>query len=261
MILVLSGTHDGREVVENLLNEGYKIIMTTATDLGASLMKAHDRLEVIVGRLNESQMMNLILEKKIFLIIDATHPYAVEVSNNAMSACENTDIYYLRFQRRPGNIEHYFNNIIRAEGYEDAAMKLKQMDGNILLTTGSKSLEIFAGIIEANRLFPRVLPTSDSLRKCEKLGFSNSNIIAMQGPFSQEMNEEIIKRYSIKILVTKESGDGGGIHCKLKAAQKMNIPVLIIDRPEQKFTNIVDDTYELIWKVREVYGRILSNNA
>ena len=260
MILVLSGTNDGRLVVENLLNEGYQIIVTTATDLGATLMEGHDHMAVVVGRLNGAEIKNFIMEKKIRLVIDATHPFAVEVSDNAMAACEEVGIQYLRFQRNACNVEEYLNQVIRAEDYEDAAKKLRDIEGNILLTTGSKSLEIFAEALDVKRLFPRILPMGNGISKCEGLGFSTANIIAMQGPFSQEMNEEIIKKYNIKILVTKESGVTGGVDCKLKAAEKLNIAVMVIDRPKQKFSNIVHSVDELIGKVRELYGSLLSHN-
>ena len=261
MIMVLSGTRDGRELTDLLLAEKYKIIAAAATDYGANLMAKHENLTVSAGRMNQDQIRNFILDNRIAIVIDATHPYAEEISQNTLAACKETEIPYLRYQRQASGLEEYSHIIKVAAGYEEAAQILKEVKGNILLSTGSKSLKVFTEVLEVNRLFARVLPTSDVIKKCEELGLLPSNIIAMQGPFSEGMNEEIIRKYDIEVLLTKESGDTGGTLCKLRAAHKMNIPVIMIERPRQSCENVYESKEELIKKVGEIYGRILSHNG
>ncbi|MCT4607381.1 MAG: cobalt-precorrin-6A reductase [Marinisporobacter sp.] len=254
MIMVLSGTKDGRELVKSFLDKGDHLVVTTATDYGGTLIEKNELCTIIPKKLNKKEMEELIIEKNIKVLIDATHPYAVEVSQNAMDACENTNILYFRYQREKANLDKYKELVQYVSNYERAVERLKKIDGNILLTTGSKTLELFAKNLPKEKLFPRVLPVSTMIKKCESLGIKPSNIIAMQGPFSTEMNMEMIKKYQIDILVSKESGDIGGTIEKLESAKRMNIPVLLIERPKVAYKNVFEDRNLLMKKVSEAYG-------
>lgn len=254
MIMILSGTKDGRDIVKCFSEKGYPLIVTTATSYGGSLIEKKDTCTIIPNKLNRQQMETLIVERKVKILIDATHPYAVEVSENAMKACENTNINYMRYQREESKLEGYEKLYQYFSTYEETVKYLTEINGNILLTTGSKTLEIFVNNLEKSRLFPRVLPVSDVIKKCEALGIKPSNIIAMQGPFSVEMNMEIIKKYNINVLVSKESGNIGGTVQKLEAASRMKVPVLLIGRPKIDYKNIFRNISYLIDKVSEIYG-------
>lgn len=249
MILVLSGTQDGREIVYRLRNKGLNLIVTTATDYGKSLYEEENGLRVIGKRLDYRDMLSLIKENSVNLVVDATHPYAEGVRENITKACRDLNTRYIRYQREESGLDKYLDMIEWAEDYDEASKRLIEIKGKILLTTGSKTLHIFANKISLGRLYPRILPTSDVLKRCEALGFKPSNIIAMQGPFSKEMNMEIIKKYSIDILVTKESGRVGGTIQKLEAAKEMGIPVIIISRPRVKQGIIFNNIDELVGEI------------
>ncbi|MBF8983578.1 cobalt-precorrin-6A reductase [Lutibacter sp. B2] len=254
MILILSGTQDAREIIDLLLEKSYPLIITTATSYGASLISQHPLCEVIAKKCNQHEIEEIIKDRKVKLLIDATHPYATEVSKNAMNACEHSNIFYFRYQRNESELDDYKGFIQYVIDYEEAAEKLKDIKGNILLTTGSKTLETFAKKLDPNRLFPRVLPTSDVILKCEKLNILPSNIIAMQGPFSIDMNLEIIKKYNIEVIVTKESGTIGGTLEKIEAAKSSKSQILMIKRPSLNYKNRYNNINELIEKVGEVYA-------
>lgn len=254
MILVLSGTKDGREIAYGLRDKGFNLLVSTATDYGKSLYDEGRGLKVISNRLDYDAMIKLIKENSIKLTIDATHPYADKVSENIARACSYTSTPYIRYQREKSSFKEYGHMIDWAMDYEDAAKLLAGFKGNALLTTGSKTLDIFAGRISPKVLYPRLLPTSEVLKKCETLGFKPSNIIAMQGPFTKEMNIEIIKKYNIDVLVTKDSGKVGGTIQKLEAAKQEGIHVIIISRPEGKQEVAFDNIHRLVDKVSEIYG-------
>ncbi len=253
MILVLSGTKDGREIVYRLRNKGFNLIVTTATDYGKSLYQEESGLRIISRRLGYAEMISLIEENSIRLVIDATHPYADRVSHNISRACEDLSIQYIRYQRKESGLDKYLDIIEWAEDYHEAAKILTKKEGNVLLTTGSKTLDIFVDRISTHRLYPRILPTSDVIEKCEALGFKPSNIIAMQGPFSKGINIEIIKKYAIDILVTKDSGKVGGTEQKLEAAKERGISVVLISRPQVKEKTTFDNIDELVDKVGEAH--------
>ncbi|MCM1541031.1 MAG: precorrin-6Y C5,15-methyltransferase (decarboxylating) subunit CbiT, partial [Blautia sp.] len=123
-----------------------------------------------------------------------------------------------------GNIRFFETNGACAKALEHTA-------GNILLTTGSKELAIYCASGEVRRrLYVRVLPGMESLSLCMEQGICGKQIIAMQGPFSVEMNEAILRQYQISCLVTKESGVSGGYPEKLEAARKAGVQVFVIGR-------------------------------
>ena len=120
-----------------------------------------------------------------------------------------------------------------------AASFLQKQRGNVLLTTGAKELGAFAAL-EPDRLFPRVLPTHASLSACEALGIPHRNILALQGPFSQEMNAAMLAQYQIRWLVTKDGGAVGGYEEKYAAAQERGVPVILIRRPGDSGSSMED---------------------
>ena len=115
----------------------------------------------------------------------------------------------------------------------DAAIaELKQTKGNILLTTGSKTLGQYAEALPPERIYARVLPTSGVLKSCEVLGILPGHVIAMQGPFTQALNAAMYDAYSIRVLVSKDSGDVGGVSDKVIPALNKDIQIIMIERPK-----------------------------
>ena len=120
----------------------------------------------------------------------------------------------------------------------------------MLLTTGSKELASYEGL-ERQRLFPRVLPLLDSLQLCEAAEIPHKNILALQGPFSRELNEAIIGQYGIYWLVTKDGGAAGGFAEKVEAAENTGARLVVIARPEetgQDFETVLRECEDLLWK-------------
>ena len=116
-----------------------------------------------------------------------------------------------------------------------------QLGKSILLTTGSKTLATFveAKALEGKEIWARVLPTSNVIKMCEDLGMKAKYILALQGPFSYEMNLAMIHDYHADVMVTKNSGLIGGSDTKLKAAMDAGISVIVIDKPKAKLDGAV----------------------
>lgn len=161
-------------------------------------------------------------------VVDATHPYAVEVTANIRAAAEAVGLPLLRLVRRSDRED----GCRRVKTMAEAADLLEELPGNVLLTTGSKELDAFARPGLAERCCPRVLPMADSLDRCLKLGFPPKNIICMQGPFSRELNVALLKQYHIKTLVTKDTGGYGGFREKAEAAREAGCALLVVERPQ-----------------------------
>ena len=253
-IVLIGGTIDARNISKVLISEGFNVITTVTTKYGESLMDKNHALEIKNGKLDIEEMTKLISSIKPCLVIDASHPYAKNASINAMQACKLSNTKYVRYERQESIINN--TNVIRVESFEQAAKALSMMEGNILLTIGSNNLETFVNNIPnyKKRLFVRVLPDYNVIKKCNELGLNADNIIAIKGPFSEAMNREIYKKYNAKILVTKDSGKEGGIIEKIEAANKSSMTIIVINRPniEYGFTLASIDEVKKYIKENEV---------
>ena len=121
----------------------------------------------------------------------------------------------------------------------------RRRTGNILLTTGSKDLKTYSKVKDfTDRAYARVLPLDASLVLCREAGVQPSHILAMQGPFSEEMDTAMLRAVSAKWLVTKDGGEAGGFTAKVAAARKAGANVLVIGRPKQRegksFSQVLD---------------------
>ena len=245
-VIVVAGTLDARHIIEELAKLNIKVCATVATSFGNELLEQYEGVEIHQGKLTSEGMADLIRRTEALCMVDASHPFAREASLNAMAACEQTRIKYLRFERNETLIEGI--NIISVKNFEEAALQADKFQGNIFLTTGSNSLEVFVKRVHdyKNRLFVRVLPESSVLLKCEGLGLTAKNIIAAKGPFSEEMNVQILKHCKASVMVTKDSGEAGGTPEKVGAAIKLGVPVILVERPEIRYTEKVNDVKEVI---------------
>ncbi|MGB9826701.1 MAG: precorrin-6A reductase, partial [Desulfofundulus sp.] len=174
----------------------------------------------------------LIKKRHIDLLVDATHPYAERVSEIARQACARTQITYLRYQREESNLPQH-PLIHYAASYEEAAQRAVHLGKVIFLTTGSKTLEIFltTAHLHGCRLVVRVLPEPSVIQRCRQMGLSPADIVAMQGPFSLELNRALFRQYQAEVIVTKNSGAIGGTDAKVAAALELAMPVVVINRP------------------------------
>ncbi len=231
-VLIFAGTTEGRELVEALVRSHVSCHACVATEYGSQLLKSNDYVTVHSGRLDEMGMRALYETISCDIVVDATHPYAQIVTETIKKSIEGTGISYLRLLR--GN-DVLAQGILSYDSIKDCVEGLKKTTGNILLTTGSKQLAEFTQDENLRkRLFARVLPGLESLELCYHAGLEGRQIIAMQGPFSSEMNEITIREYGIEHLVTKESGAAGGVDSKLEAAQRTGITVHVLKRPMEE---------------------------
>ena len=229
-VLVFAGTTEGRELAELLADSNIKCSVCVATDYALELMN-DKRLDVHCGRLTEEEMEVLMRDGKFDVVVDATHPYAQIVSQNVRQAADMESISLIRLRRSTESAEEGF---VSFKTHEECSAWLSLQTGNILLTTGSKDLGSYAkNETIKNRLFVRVLPGEESIRLCTANGITGRQIIAMQGPFSAQMNECILREYSIDWMVTKISGHAGGFEEKVEAAKKAGVGVCAILPPSE----------------------------
>ncbi|XZF77619.1 precorrin-6A reductase [Bacillus sp. AL-1R] len=253
MIFVLAGTSDARALALEIKKEGFDLLASVVTE-NAAVELREVGICVQVGRLTDADMVGLIATKGIQAVVDASHPFAEEASKNAIKAAETVKITYIRYERESQKFQYDKMKVV--ESYEEAADLASTNKGVVMLTTGSKTLQIFTEKLLGNpdiRLIARMLPRIDNMEKCEQLGLPQKNIIAMQGPFSKEFDKALYKQYGVTLMVTKESGKVGSVDEKVEAAKELGIKVILIGRPKLNYgtvyANFIDVIAELNKKI------------
>nr|WP_325184250.1 precorrin-6A reductase [uncultured Oscillibacter sp.] len=223
-LLIFGGTTEGRVLAEKAAALGAEVTVSVATPLGAEELAGLAGVHVLTGRMDRGAMETLL--PGFDACVDATHPYAKSITATVRNTCERTGTPLRRLLRPESGAE----GVVRVPSCAGAAAFLAEQSGNILLATGSKELSVFSAL-PPERLFARVLPTHESIAACESLGLPHRNILALQGPFSQKLNEAMLEQYRIAWLVTKDGGGPGGFSEKLSAAERTGARLVLVERP------------------------------
>ena len=247
-LLVFAGTSEGTDFTERALSAGHFVTVSLATDYGSELLTRHllalsdrpspacklpEKLHILQGRLAMEEIASLA--PHFDAIVDATHPYATEVTKNLLAASSASFVPYYRLLRPLQTVET--KNLHEFESISSLVDALSKTKGAIFLSTGSRDLAAFTSLPDyQNRLFVRVLPSADSLEKCRDAGIPSSHIIAMQGKFSTELNRALFAEYNCRLLVTKESGAAGGFSEKIAAAEALDMEIYALKSPVEQDT-------------------------
>ncbi len=256
MILVLGGTVEGRELAVILHEKGYKVLLTVVSGHGAAMVPPGTPIEVLVDKLDDHDLKQLVQDREAKVIVDATHPYASTITDNAQRAAADAGILYIRFERKQAAADIDNPLIHRTASYPEAARVAFGLGNTVFLTIGSKNIGPFVdeGRNSPKRVVARVLPDPVIIQQCLDSGLRAKDIIAVQGPFSEEMNIAMLKEFKAEVLVTKDSGSNGGTNTKLAAAFRLGLPVVLVSRPEIKGSLpdngiVIDDIDQVVKKV------------
>lgn len=233
MILLLGGTSEAGTIAAALAAAGIRVLVSTATGLVSSVRES-DLVAVRTGELDEDGLRALVREVRAQAVVDATHPYASVVTENARQAAARAGVPYLRYLRPPAVAAE--SGVIAAGDHEEAARRAFHSGRPVLLTIGTRHLAPY--LREARRtsvpVVVRVLPAPESLRACAEAGLPKAQVVPGQGPFSVEQTVEVIRRHGIGVLVTKDGGAAGGVSEKLEAARREGCEVVVVARPEER---------------------------
>lgn len=278
-IWIFGGTTEGRLLAEYCSREKIEAWVSVASEYGEELLQeelmesgnagnpdlnhntclakknlktvqASSVIKVLRGRMDRYQMEEFIRNQGIHLVIDATHPHARLVSEEIQEACGRTGVRLERCLRAEGE-QNKARDWVEVDSIQEAVSFLSSVSGVIFATTGSKELKALCQIPDyQKRVYARVLPTSNVLKKCEKLGITGSHLIAMQGPFSTEMNTLFLRQTKAEWLLTKDSGRAGGFQEKVEAARENGTRVVVIRRPEEDGISL-EEAMEVLKKADE----------
>lgn len=259
-IFLLGGTKDSINIIQHIKKnyESY-ILTTTTTEYGAKLAMEGGSDETIARPLPKDEIIEIIKEKGIDILIDATHPFASHITQTSTGIAHELKMPYIRFERPTTNLENIETSHIHYVTSFDEAGKLIKSEfpnGNVLHFAGANTMEEILKYVSVDRFYPRILKVESSIKKCEKLGIDPSHIIPMKGAASIEENIDLMEKYDASVMITKESGEVGGVIEKIEAANKSNVAVVMIQRPEIDELNkndIVSNLDELDIKLKSFF--------
>jgi precorrin-6A/cobalt-precorrin-6A reductase len=221
-ILILGGTREAVELAQRLHGgAGLQIISSLA---GRTRTPHLPPGEVRIGGFGGAAgLRDYLRRERVDLLIDATHPFAERMRNNAIQAVRESGVSLLRVERSPWRQQPGDRWII-AESVEAAAGMIPDHGNRAFLTTGVKELAAFRDIKSVWFLVRLVDPPAESLP------LHDYELILGRGPFGAADEEALMRQHRIDLLISKESG-GESTYGKIAAARMLGIPVIMIRRP------------------------------
>jgi precorrin-6A/cobalt-precorrin-6A reductase len=255
MILLLSGTGEGRQLGLRLRAAGLPFVASVTTPEGRALFAGvQPPPEVIVTRFSDESLAAFLRQRHIRAILDATHPFAQRISATAMRVAAQAHLPYIRYERPAGALAGAAGQIQVVPDVAAAAQACLEHGRRIFLTTGANTLAAFREVMARKWVMARILPTVASLTQALQAGLSPAQIVALRGPFSQALERALLQEYGIDLLVTKESGAAGGLDAKLAAAAELGVPAVVISRPTLPYPNRYHDLEQAVQAVVDVVG-------
>ncbi len=195
---IFAGTTEGRLLCEWASGAGIPARAYAATEYGGELLSELPGIEVHAGRLDEADMERELSGARI--VVNATHPFATLASGNIRVASLAVSARCLRLARP---VEALPKGVVSVASIACAARFLSENPGRVLITTGTRSLlPTRASPISRSASCVRVLPLPGAITKCIDAGFLPSHVIGMQGPFTRELNEAMLRQVGAQWLVT-----------------------------------------------------------
>ena len=236
-ILIFGGTSEGRILSEMCSKNNIKADISVATQSGAEFLSKSGSVKIIVGRKNFNDIKSLIENNFYRLVVDATHPYAVEITENVQKACADTDTELVRVVREKSSnypeTAEFFSNIDEIVEY------LNSHSGNVLNTLGRKSLEKLREVNNfRERIWVRAIPSDNIAEYCKNLGYDVKKLILKMGASDFDENVTHIKKSGAEILLTKDSAGAGGFPEKMKAVEECGVKAVILKRPCENGLNL-----------------------
>ncbi len=238
---LIGGTAESAALARAIASLKLPCTVTVTTAAAEALYPKTPMLRVWVGRLNIGQLEQFFQEQGIVAVLDASHPYAVEISKMAIKVASDRQIAYLRFERPAVEDRADTRQVIALDRFETLLSGDYLYQQRVLLTVGYKALALFQSWQGRSTLFARILPTATSLEAATAAGFSSDRIIALRPPITTELEKALWRHWNISLVVTKASGVAGGEDIKRAVALELGIPLVLIARPVVEYSQQTSD--------------------
>jgi precorrin-6A/cobalt-precorrin-6A reductase len=242
-IWIIGGTSESVIVAQAIAENNFPCVVTVTTADAVKLYPVLPNLRIRVGQLNDFQIHEFIQQEKIIAIVDASHPYAIAISETVIKIAQSLQIPYLRYERvalLPNK------NITELENFETLLTGNYLTHQRVLLTIGYKILPKFKIWQSQAVLFARILPSLESLKVALDSGFSSDRLIALRPPISMDLEKALWQQWNISLVVSKASGQAGGEDVKQKVSQALGIPLIVIARPKVDYPQQTSNLDEVL---------------
>jgi precorrin-6A/cobalt-precorrin-6A reductase len=220
-ILILGGTGDARRLAIALADRpGLRVVSSLAGRAADPILPPG---EVRIGGFGGVPgLVEWLLASRPDAVVDATHPFAAQMTGHAIAATGATGVPLLVL-RRPGWTAGPGDTWHRVPSVAAAAAALPGLGERVFLTTGRQGLAAFAGLDEHWFLVRSVDPPGTPSP-------ARMRVLLDRGPFTLDGERALLREHRIDVLVTKDSG-GDATAAKLVAAREVRVPVVMVDRP------------------------------
>jgi len=224
-IWLIGGTQESATLAIALTTARIPCVVSVTTESARSLYPPD--LSVWVGRLSPEDLPAFVQTQCVCGILDASHPFAVEVSQMAIAISQRLNLPYLRYERPPlpTATEKSF------ETFEHLLQSGILSGQRVLLTLGYRPLHHFSPWQHQATLFARILPSINALEAALAAGFTPDRLIALRPPISAELERSLWRQWQISLVVTKASGAPGGEDVKRQVAAELGVMLAVVERP------------------------------
>ncbi|MBV9551764.1 MAG: cobalt-precorrin-6A reductase [Alphaproteobacteria bacterium] len=223
-LLILGGTGEAAALARAAMTRFGEAIDVTTALAGRTRHPGPIAGHVRIGGFGGAAgLARYLEEQRIDRLIDATHPFAAEISRAARLACSQVGVPRLLLARPPWR-RHSLDRWIDVDTLEAAAQIVGRVGRRALLTVGSGEIAAFAPATTVRFLVRMIDPPRDPL----PLRFHE--VVLGRGPFALAEERHLLQRHAIDVLVCKASG-GHATEAKLIAARELSLPVIMVRRP------------------------------
>lgn len=251
-IWLIGGTQESAQLAEAIAFANLPCIISVTTESARALYPNAACLQVWVGRFTCFEIEAFVRQQRVIGVLDASHPYAVEISQSAIAVCQKLGIPYLRYERPvlaqgagKGKIFDSFESLLSGDYLQGQ---------RVLLTVGYRPLHLFKYWQDKATLFARILPSAIALEAALKAGFTNERLICLRPPISVGLEAALWRQWEISVVVTKASGASGGEDVKRTVAAELGIDLIAIERPTVEYPQQTSDLSVALDFCCQVFG-------
>lgn len=251
---LIGGTQDSKILAQHLVEAGIPCVVSVTTESARSLYPVAPTLVCHVGTLNASQITEFVQRYRVIGILDASHPFAVDISQQAIALAQTLKLPYLRYERPT------IDSDPRSEPFSETANSLQTVLASgalqgerVLFTLGYRWLGQLKAYQDQAVLFARILPSEVALKAAIAAGFTPDRLIALRPPISPSLERALWQQWRISVVVTKASGAPGGEDVKRQLAKELGIRCVAIARPAIPYPQWTSDLTTSLAFCKQVY--------
>jgi precorrin-6A/cobalt-precorrin-6A reductase len=260
-IWLIGGTSESAAIAQALHEQKLPYIVTVTTE--SARMLYPPSAQVQVGKMTPAAMADFVEYQNIVGILDASHPFACEISRQAIALTQQPNLHnfhctspaqslsYLRYERSDVSqtdvsqtkIEH--NKALSGSSVTGLVTTVQSIKAllesgllehqRVLLSLGCRDLYRFSPLRQTSQLFARILPSVDAIAQAQLAGFAPHELIALRPPISAALEKALWQQWNISKVVAKASGHPGGEATKRQVAEELGVGLILLQRPTLRY--------------------------